>query len=319
MIMLVMVGVSRVVALDYDEGEIAKPLDYPNTDKIVQLVGESVKRQLKRMGIQIYEHLTSLEEKVNAVKAEMEQLKQQEEASKEEVKAEVEQLKQQQEEMMIVISSLAKEATLATKIEEVVALQLVQVSQKINNMRQECISCGKADNLAQVLNLVNSTKHSLTTLTQQMDNTSHTRTTSCSQGCDNVIQTLEEQARERCEAATTLTEELQTAVDNIQNQLVKVVNYTSPSPPRSTLAPTPGGSGERTPCEDSTFVGVSPNFNVCTTAVEFKRCRVNILAYHCCRTCTRSGQIPVDGAWRFYNLPRVVKRIQTLQLMTMRN
>ncbi|KAG7169998.1 uncharacterized protein LOC121864924 [Homarus americanus] len=76
--------------------------------------------------------------------------------------------------------------------------------------------------------------------------------------------------------------------------------------PQSTSTTPPGTLST---CMDSLFVGphaAQKSSNLCKTAMRYDKCSLQIVAYHCCRTCTDAGHIPEIGPHRFLHYPRLV-------------
>ncbi|KAK3875133.1 hypothetical protein Pcinc_019974 [Petrolisthes cinctipes] len=217
---------------------------------------------------------------------------------------------------------LAREDRLTTILEEVMAIQLQELTHNINKTREEC---GHAESVSRLLDLVTSNSHNLVTLGQQFNSTRHTLASSCSQACEDVKQTLTEQQQTRCDTTTALegnVARMGSTLADVERKVDQVVVYTEPPPPPpidNTQTQTSHGTrGEVTPCEDSKFVASKGtiSFNVCNAAVRFAKCSSTpLLAYHCCRSCTISGQIPHQGPWRYFKYPRTVLHSLALRLL----
>ncbi|XP_064110977.1 uncharacterized protein LOC135218537 [Macrobrachium nipponense] len=70
--------------------------------------------------------------------------------------------------------------------------------------------------------------------------------------------------------------------------------------------------GQTGDCEDSEFLGSSLDMRVCNAAVRYNKCYIQMIAYHCCRSCTDAGLLPETGPHRYMNLPRKISLFQML-------
>lgn len=95
--------------------------------------------------------------------------------------------------------------------------------------------------------------------------------------------------------------------------LTQHINGQSPQLP-TTLIPTgaPFSEGTLRECEDSEFIGGKQSIDVCSAAVKYNKCYMQVVAYHCCRTCTDAGQIPEVGPHRYLTYPRRIKLFGSL-------
>ncbi|KAK4315512.1 hypothetical protein Pmani_013273 [Petrolisthes manimaculis] len=219
------------------------------------------------------------------------------------------------------LNGLAREDRLTIILEEVMAIQLQELTHNINQTREEC---GDAESVSHLMDLVTGNSHSLVALGQQFNSTRHTLASSCSQACENVKETLTEQQETRCDTTAALegnVARLGSTLADVERKVDQVVNYTEPLPPTTPPTQTSTGTrGQLTPCVDSTFVANNKKiiiFQVCNAAVRFGKCSSHLIAYHCCRSCTSSGQIPPLGPWRYYKYPRTV--LHSLALRLLRN
>ncbi|KAK3849027.1 hypothetical protein Pcinc_044202 [Petrolisthes cinctipes] len=309
-VLLLVVVVSGVVTADQVIDEV---LLIPDTNKIVQQLEEAMKRQLKRSERLLVTEMATLDGKIEQLTQDLQDLKDSvatrnpavEDANTEvideigTVKAQVsamltqvaglashEDLTALKAKMATAISGLANKETVATILEDVITEQLQQVTLKVDEVKETCGSCGQAG-----------------------------------RGCERVKEGVESLVAETLSTRDTQVNEtirrLLLSVDGIQEGLHEIANYTRPptipEADRETLSETE--TRTQYPCEDSNFVLDGEEFDVCATAVRFKRCHMQSLAYHCCRSCTDSGQIPEDGPWRYINTSRTVTRIGASQLM----
>ncbi|XP_037793314.1 uncharacterized protein LOC119588746 [Penaeus monodon] len=101
----------------------------------------------------------------------------------------------------------------------------------------------------------------------------------------------------------------------------KINNNTLLPPPTTTTTTTPRPTTTTTaakqisPCLDSTFLGGGATLDVCNAAVHFKKCQIDFVAYHCCRSCTEAGMVPEIGPHRYLNFGRRVSILKALQVM----
>ncbi|XP_042881112.1 uncharacterized protein LOC122258904 [Penaeus japonicus] len=89
---------------------------------------------------------------------------------------------------------------------------------------------------------------------------------------------------------------------------------TTPRPATETTASLPAAR-TFSPCLDSSLAGKASDENICQTAVLLQKCQLLAVAYHCCRSCTDAGMIPVMGPHRRVNYSRRLSRITAAQLM----
>ncbi|KAK4307495.1 hypothetical protein Pmani_020747 [Petrolisthes manimaculis] len=304
---LLLVVVSGVVTADQVVTD--EILLIPDTDKIVQQLEEAMKRQLKRSERLLVTEMATLDGKIGQLTQELQHVKDSVASinpamvdATNEVKGELGTVKAQvsamltqvaalathedlialKTKMATLISSLAKEDSLARILKEVLSEMLQEVSLKVDEVKETCDSCGQAAG-----------------------------------GCERLREGMKSLVAETLSTRDTQVNEtinrLQLSVDGIQEGLHEIANYTRPK-----TIPEVHETETRTqyPCEDSNFVFDEEEFDVCATSVRFKRCQIQTLAYHCCRSCTDSGQIPEDGPWRYMNYSRTVTRLTASQLLT---
>lgn len=93
----------------------------------------------------------------------------------------------------------------------------------------------------------------------------------------------------------------QTIVEGQQTTTEKSTTTTTTETPIPTSPP---------PCLDSNFVGAGRSLDVCSAAVRFRKCHLQFVAFHCCRSCTDSGLISTIPN---YSGPRTVPVLQALK------
>ncbi|XP_063595607.1 uncharacterized protein LOC134772501 [Penaeus indicus] len=104
-------------------------------------------------------------------------------------------------------------------------------------------------------------------------------------------------------------EELAKKIDN-NTLLPPTTTTTTTTTPRPTTTTTPAKLVS--PCLNSYFYG-AVTFDVCDSAVRFRKCQESFMAYHCCRSCTDAGKIPVMGPHRFVQDARRVPTVDALK------
>ncbi|XP_071513671.1 uncharacterized protein [Panulirus ornatus] len=106
------------------------------------------------------------------------------------------------------------------------------------------------------------------------------------------------------DAEHMLVDRLQT-LEDLTQQLTDSMAISSPdmTSESDSSTTTPGAVSA---CLNSQFIGVQAYGDLCSTAVRYKKCSLQIVAYHCCQTCTEARQIPEMGPHRFLHYPRRV-------------
>ncbi|XP_066958456.1 uncharacterized protein [Macrobrachium rosenbergii] len=108
------------------------------------------------------------------------------------------------------------------------------------------------------------------------------------------------------EAADDFLDERFNVMQNLSRQNLK----TMAEPDGNEQQGPPGGQmGE---CEDSEFLGSTLDMRVCNAAVRYSKCYIQIIAYHCCRSCTAAGLLSETGPHRYLNLPRKISLFKAL-------
>ncbi|XP_042881109.1 uncharacterized protein LOC122258901 [Penaeus japonicus] len=236
------------------------------------------------------------------------------------------------EEVKQAISSVASERDASN--------QKVVTQNEMSEIRQQLdviASCNHMQDFDQVLTLLASTERDIDGLAEIMRTSLAEQRSTCVSGDEH---------RQRTDSLVQLIEGLQASVDANANgirgvesavgkmdgevavrlaalqELAQDINNNTlhpppPPPPTTTTTTTPRPTTTTTapkvatPCLDSSFTGFG-NFDVCGSAVRFRKCKALFMSYHCCRTCTDAGMIPVMGPHRYLQASRSVPIIQAL-------
>lgn len=116
-------------------------------------------------------------------------------------------------------------------------------------------------------------------------------------GMSLALEDAEDMLADRLTALERLTERLNG--DRADSEPREVTSRAS-----TTSAPTTQESMAE--CLDSQFMGGRNSMDVCSLAVRYNKCRLQVVAYHCCRSCTDAGHTPEVGPHRFLDYPRRV-------------
>ncbi|XP_037793255.1 uncharacterized protein LOC119588691 [Penaeus monodon] len=233
------------------------------------------------------------------------------------------------------ISSLASEVDTNTK-----SLATESQLQEIKEQLASVTSCNHRKDFDQVLALLTTTEEDIDDLAESLNTSLAEQKAACLSGDEH---------QQRTASLVELLESLQVSVNSnadsirgvasvvgglegdvvrrleVLEELAEKINNNTllppPPPPTTTTTTTPRPTTTTTaakqisPCLDSTFLGGGATLDVCNAAVHFKKCQIDFVAYHCCRSCTEAGMVPEIGPHRYLNFGRRVSILKALQVM----
>ncbi|XP_063595359.1 uncharacterized protein LOC134772322 [Penaeus indicus] len=233
------------------------------------------------------------------------------------------------------ISRLASEVDTSTK-----SLATESHLQEIKEQLDSVTSCSHRKDFDKVLALLTTTEEDIDDLAEFLNTSLAEQKAACLGGDEH---------QERTASLVQLLESLQVTVNSNANsirdvasvvgglegevvqrlkaleELTEKINNNTllppPPPPPTTTTTTPRPTTTTTaarqisPCLDSTFLGGGATLDVCDAAVRFKKCQLDFVAYHCCRSCTDAGMVPEMGPHRYLNFSRRVSILKALQIM----
>ncbi|XP_037793316.1 uncharacterized protein LOC119588749 [Penaeus monodon] len=132
---------------------------------------------------------------------------------------------------------------------------------------------------------------------------------------EEMMQELSEDVDENGSVLSGMSLALEDAEDMLADRLTALERLTErlsgDSEPREATSRASTTSAPTTPesmaeCLDSQFMGGRNSMDVCSLAVRYNKCRLQVVAYHCCRSCTDAGHTPEVGPHRFLDYPRRV-------------
>ncbi|XP_047486017.1 nucleoprotein TPR-like [Penaeus chinensis] len=233
------------------------------------------------------------------------------------------------------ISSLASEMDTSTK-----GLATESQLQEIKEQLESVTSCNHREDFDKVLALLTTTEEDIDDLAESLNTSLAEQKAACLGGDEH---------QERTASLVQLLESLQVTVNSNANsirdvasvvgglegkvvqrletleELAEKINNNTllppPPPPPTTTTTTPRPTTTTTaarqisPCLDSTFVGGGATLDVCNAAVHYRKCQLDFVAYHCCRSCTEAGMVPEIGPHRYLSFDRRVSILKALQIM----
>ncbi|XP_047486171.1 uncharacterized protein LOC125037178 [Penaeus chinensis] len=211
-------------------------------------------------------------------------------------------------------------------------------SSQVQEIKEQLVtvsSCNHKNDIDQVLALLATAEEDIDSLADTLKTSVAEQKAECQGGADR---------QESAAGLVQLLESLRTAVDGNANSIRSVAstvgklegevaarlgaleelarkinnNTLLPPPTTTTTTTTPRPTTTTTPaklvspCLNSYFYG-AVTFDVCDSAVRFKKCQESFMAYHCCRSCTDAGRIPVMGPHRYVQAARRVSTLEALK------
>lgn len=242
------------------------------------------------------------------------------------------------EEVKQAISSLTSE--IDTKSKSVATNSQIQ---EIKEQLASVTACSHRKDFDQVLALLTTTEEDIDDLEESLKTSLAEQKAAClgedehQERTASLVQLLEslqisvnsnaDSIRSVASAVGGLEGEVAARLGALEELAEKINNNTllpPPPPPPSTTTtttttttprPTTTTTASISPCLDSTFVGGGAMLDVCDAAVRFKKCRLDFVAYHCCRSCTDAGMITEMGPHRYLAFDRKVSILKALQIM----
>ncbi|KAG7169999.1 uncharacterized protein LOC121864929 [Homarus americanus] len=220
------------------------------------------------------------------------------------------------------LSSLATQTQLSANAQQQ-AVYLKEVKHLLTN---SCIA--SADNQKEALGALLTSVDSNSKKMDELSGAVQTSATHCTEHTSDtannltqLINVLTENVSNYDASLSDITEDLvnvvtlmETKLAAVEDKVAEIHSNTQPAPTTTTTTTTKAPAILR-PCENSDFKGSADKLDVCNAAVRFKKCHLQFVAFHCCRSCTEAGQIEGTGPWRYLNYPRQISIFQALSQM----